>query len=56
MFKKSLGEVGLAEPLRARLKLPAKELVAIARDRLEAHAPAFQRRDRTVLVIKRAHP
>jgi serine phosphatase RsbU (regulator of sigma subunit) len=53
---KPLGEVGLAEPLKARLKRPAKELVAIARDRLEHHAPLDKRRDRTVLVIKRANP
>jgi sigma-B regulation protein RsbU (phosphoserine phosphatase) len=53
---KALGEVGLAEALKTRLELPAKELVAIARDRLEAHAPAGKRQDRTVLVIKRANP
>lgn len=53
---KSFGEVGLAEALKTRRELPAKELVAIARDRLEAHAPAGKRRDRTVLVIKRTNP
>jgi serine phosphatase RsbU (regulator of sigma subunit) len=51
---KSLGELGLAEPLANRLDLPAKELVAIARDRLEAHASVGKRHDRTVLIIKRA--
>ena len=53
---KSLGEGGLAEPLVTRLDLPAKDLVAIARDRLEAHALAPERHDRTVLVIKRTNP
>ena len=53
---KSLGEAGLAEPLAAQLHLPAKDLVAVARDRLEAHAVAPERDNRTVLVIKRTNP
>jgi serine phosphatase RsbU (regulator of sigma subunit) len=53
---RSLGDAGLAEPLAARLHLPAKELVAIARDRLESHAVAPERHSRTVLVIKRTDP
>jgi len=53
---RSLGEEGLAKPLATRLDLPAKELVAIARDRLEAHALMPDRADRTVLVIKRTAP
>lgn len=48
-----LGESGLAEPLRARLELPADKLVALARDRLEAHTTPPQRDDRAVLVVKR---
>ncbi|MFH1267632.1 MAG: PP2C family protein-serine/threonine phosphatase, partial [Planctomycetota bacterium] len=51
-----LGEAGLAEPLAAKLQLPAAKLVALARDRLEAHALAPHRYDRTVLVIKPAAP
>jgi sigma-B regulation protein RsbU (phosphoserine phosphatase) len=53
---KPLGEAGLAEPLAARLHLSAKDLSAVARDRLEAHAAAPERKDRTVLVIKRTNP
>ena len=51
-----LGESGLAEPLAARAELPAEELVALARDRLEAHAAAPAERDRAILVIKRTMP
>jgi len=53
---KPLGDRGIAEPLMTRLDLPAKDLVAIARDRLEAHAVVPERDDRTVLVIKRTNP
>jgi serine phosphatase RsbU (regulator of sigma subunit) len=53
---KALGETGLAEPLAARLDLSAKELVAIAKDRLQAHAQSPDRDDRTVLVVKRRAP
>jgi len=53
---KTLGEAGLAEPLASRLHLPAKDLVAVARDRLEAHAAVPHRDNRTVLVIKRTDP
>ena len=49
-----LGEAGLAEALRAKLHLSASELVSLARDRLQAHAEAPQRHDRTVLVLKPA--
>ncbi len=49
---KPLGEAGLAEPLVPRLNLSAKELVAMARDRLQGHAAAAGD-DRAVLVIKR---
>ena len=53
---KALGEAGLAEPLASQLHLPAKDLVAVARDRLEAHAAVPHRDNRTVLVIKRTDP
>jgi len=53
---KSLGEEGVANPLMARLHLPTKDLVAIARDCLEAHPLMPDREDRTVLVIKRTGP
>ena len=52
---KPLGEGGIAEPLASRLNVSAKELVTIARDRLEAHALVPERDDRTVLVIKRTN-
>jgi serine phosphatase RsbU (regulator of sigma subunit) len=51
-----LGESGLAEPLAKQVSLPAEQLVALARDRLEAHAVAPGRNDRTILVIKRTTP
>jgi serine phosphatase RsbU (regulator of sigma subunit) len=50
---RSLGEAGLAEPLRAQLDLSADELVTLARRCFDAHAAAPDRDDRTVLVIKR---
>ena len=48
-----LGEAGLAEPLLGRLSLSADQLLSLARARLEAHAAAPDRKDRTMLVIKR---
>jgi len=53
---RSLGEEGLAEPLMTRLHLPAKNLIALARDHLEAHAVKPERDDRAVLLVKRAGP
>jgi len=50
---KPLGEGGIAEPLMGHLDRSAKDLVTLARDRLEAHALTPERDDRTVLVIKR---
>ena len=49
-----LGERGLGEPLAAaQAKMSADEIVALARDRLEAHAVRPEQSDRTVMVIKR---
>jgi len=51
-----LGEVALADILTARLALPAKELVSIARDRFETHARPNSRQDRAILIVKRTNP
>ncbi len=48
-----LGEAGVAEALLGRLSASAEELAAAVRSRCEGLAPAAQRRDRTVLIIKR---
>ncbi len=48
-----LGEAGVAEPMVGRLDRSAEELVALARQTLEAHAAAPDRNDRSVVVIKR---
>ena len=49
-----LGEAGLGDPLSAvSIGLSAKELVSMARDRLESHAVRSQQSDRTVLALKR---
>jgi len=53
---RSLGEAGLAEPLTGQMSLAAKDLVCLARERLEAHAQDPERDDRTILVIKRTDP
>ena len=50
-----LGEQGLVQPLISKLDRPARELLNIARDRLEAHALVPDRDDRTVLIVKRTH-
>ncbi len=51
-----LGEVALADFLTSRLALPAKELVALARDRFEACCRPGSRQDRTILLLKRTNP
>ncbi|MBN1911751.1 MAG: SpoIIE family protein phosphatase [Pirellulales bacterium] len=51
-----LGEAGLGGPLAEKAHLPADELLALARDRLEAHAVSPQSSDRSILVVKRAAP
>ncbi|MBN2023063.1 MAG: SpoIIE family protein phosphatase [Pirellulales bacterium] len=48
-----LGEAGLGVPLSAQADLSAEALVALARDRLEAHAVTPDTSDRVVLVVKR---
>jgi len=48
-----LGEAGIAEALLPSLHLSADRLVALARDRLDAHATTSDRADRTILVLKR---
>ena len=48
-----LGESGLAEPLAAKSHLSAEDLVALARDRLEAHCGTAAVSDRAILVVKR---
>jgi len=48
-----LGQAGLADPLAKQSNRSAEDLVTLARDRLEAHAVAPERWDRTVLVLKR---
>ena len=53
---KALGESGLAEPLSGQLDLPAKQLVAIAKDRLQTHAQSPDHDDHTVLIVKRRNP
>lgn len=50
------GEAGLAQALLGHSDLPAKELVAIAHDALEAHAPTAEQEDRTILILKRGKP
>ena len=51
--KVPLGEAGLAEALQGKLHLSAEELVVAAREVLNAHASASNRKDLTVLVVKR---
>ena len=51
-----LGEAGLAEPMMNHLDLPAQDLIALAREKLAAHALDPRRDDHTVLVIKRTDP
>ena len=53
---KRLGEIGLAECLITKLNLPAKEIVAIAKNQLEKHAASTIEDDYTMLVIKRVNP
>lgn len=48
-----LGEASLASPLMQHLSLPARDLVTIARDHLETHAPTSDGEDRTILILKR---
>jgi serine phosphatase RsbU (regulator of sigma subunit) len=48
-----LGEAGLAEALQGKLHLSAEELVAIARSTVETHAAEADRRDFSILVVKR---
>lgn len=48
-----MGEAALAGPLAEHLDRPAEELVALARDRLEAHAKNPDAADRTVVVLRR---
>jgi serine phosphatase RsbU (regulator of sigma subunit) len=53
---KRLGEIGLAESLITQLNVPAKELVNVAKKRLENHAASAIDDDHTVLIIKRVDP
>lgn len=46
-------EAELASPLMLHLNLPAKDLIAIARDHLESHFPTAGENDRTILILKR---
>jgi serine phosphatase RsbU (regulator of sigma subunit) len=48
-----LGESGLADPLAAKSHLSAADLIALARDRLEAHGITPTDSDRAILAIKR---
>jgi serine phosphatase RsbU (regulator of sigma subunit) len=48
-----LGENGLAELLRDKLHLSAEEIVAVVRSAVETQSPEFERRDFSVLVVKR---
>ncbi len=51
---RSLGESGIAAALQGKLHLSAEELVAAAREALNAHAVNPDDRDLSVLVVKRA--
>lgn len=53
---RTLRELDLIAPLREDLSRPAKDLVALVRDRLAAHATPPSRGHRTVLVVKRTLP
>jgi len=48
-----LGEAGIADALASRPRLPADQLLRLARKRLDAHAATADRSDRTILVIRR---
>jgi len=48
-----LGEAALAEYLASHADAPADELVAMARERLSAHAATPDKMDRAILVVKR---
>jgi len=49
-----LGEAGIGDPLAAKSDLSAEGLLALARDRLEAHALRPEAADRVILVVKRS--
>ena len=50
-----LGESGLAAALRGKLHLSAEEIVIAVREALGAHTAGTDGRDRSILLVKRAH-